>query len=58
MDKFVVYYVKNSKEHKEVVEVPKNENSSTTRAFNEFFRIMRKRGYNKQTVKVKNICKM
>ena len=55
MDRFLVCYIKEGKEQKEVIEIPKNRNVSSTRAFNEFFRKMRKRGYDKKTVKVKSI---
>jgi len=55
MDKFIVTYIKEEKRHRKEVRIPKGRNSSTTRAFNEFFRKIRKQGASKKSVKVKNI---
>ena len=55
MVNFAIFYDKDGKEHKEIVGVPRNKNTSTTRAFNEFFKKMRKKGITKKDVKVTNI---
>jgi len=58
MLKFRVIYIKNGKSYKEVVEIPDNNNADTKRAFNEFFRKIKKRGLNKKNVKVSDIYKI
>lgn len=58
MDKFIVHYVKEGRQQKTEVKVPKGKNSSTTRAFNQFFRKMSQKGFNKKNVKVQCIYRV
>jgi len=53
--KFVVCYTKDGKKFKEQVKICKSRSSSTTRVFNEFFRLFKKRGLTKKEVKVNDI---
>ena len=55
MIKFAVVYVTEGKEYREIVNLNENSRTSTTQAYNKFWRQVKKRGLNKNNASIKGI---